>query len=222
MRAARHRAARPAAARGAVASGGRLAGRRAAPRPQAGVHRRAGSAGRRGRPGPGAAGRPVRRPARHVGGGQGPVPRQPMGPGRQRRLRLAAGRRADLQRRPGRRLGLLAEHVDAAARQADRPGRGRGPGGPRAGRDRRAPSGAARRDGRRRRDRARGDRPAGRRTTATAARPADLAAAPAPDGPGGDAGYRSQALRDRIAAEVHWRDVPYDDEATASGSTRAR
>ncbi len=32
------------------------------------------------------------------------------------------------------------------------------------------------------------------------------------DGPGGDTGYRSRALRDRIAAEVHWRDVPYDDD----------
>ncbi|HEX6447567.1 MAG TPA: thiamine pyrophosphate-binding protein [Streptosporangiales bacterium] len=28
-------------------------------------------------------------------------------------------------------------------------------------------------------------------------------------------GYRSPALRDRIAAEVRWRDVPYDDESTA-------
>ena len=40
------------------------------------------------------------------------------------------------------------------------------------------------------------------------------AGAPGGDaGAGGqDAGYRSAALRDRIAGEVRWRDVPYDDE----------
>jgi acetolactate synthase I/II/III large subunit len=33
-------------------------------------------------------------------------------------------------------------------------------------------------------------------------------------GPGsGDAGYRSAGLRDRIARQVRWRDVPYDDES---------
>jgi acetolactate synthase I/II/III large subunit len=32
-------------------------------------------------------------------------------------------------------------------------------------------------------------------------------------GGSGEAGYRSAALRDRIAAEVHWRDVPYDDDS---------
>jgi acetolactate synthase I/II/III large subunit len=35
-------------------------------------------------------------------------------------------------------------------------------------------------------------------------------------GRGGPAGYRSAALRDRIAAEVRWRDVPYDDEGDGS------
>jgi thiamine pyrophosphate-dependent acetolactate synthase large subunit-like protein len=30
---------------------------------------------------------------------------------------------------------------------------------------------------------------------------------------GSDIGYRSAALRDRIAGEVRWRDVPYDDES---------
>jgi acetolactate synthase I/II/III large subunit len=32
----------------------------------------------------------------------------------------------------------------------------------------------------------------------------------------GDAGYRSDALRARIAAEIRWRDVPYDDESDGS------
>jgi acetolactate synthase I/II/III large subunit len=32
----------------------------------------------------------------------------------------------------------------------------------------------------------------------------------------GDVGYRSAGLRDRIAAEVRWRDVPYDDEGDGS------
>jgi acetolactate synthase I/II/III large subunit len=33
------------------------------------------------------------------------------------------------------------------------------------------------------------------------------------DGPGGETGYRSAALRDRIAAQIRWRDVPYEDES---------
>ena len=44
---------------------------------------------------PGAAGRRVRRAAGHLGGGQGPVPGQSLGPGCERRVRLPAGRRAD-------------------------------------------------------------------------------------------------------------------------------
>jgi acetolactate synthase I/II/III large subunit len=36
------------------------------------------------------------------------------------------------------------------------------------------------------------------------------------DGAAGDLGYRSAALRDRIAAAVRWRDVPYDDESDGS------
>ena len=44
--------------------------------------------------------------------------RRPVVAGRLRRLRLAAGRRADRRRRPGGRLGLRAEHVDHAARPA--------------------------------------------------------------------------------------------------------
>ena len=51
---------------------------------------------------------------------QGPVRRRPVGARHLRRLRLAAGRRADRRRRPGRRLGLRAEHVDDPARRADR------------------------------------------------------------------------------------------------------
>jgi acetolactate synthase I/II/III large subunit len=31
----------------------------------------------------------------------------------------------------------------------------------------------------------------------------------------GEAGYRSAALKDRIAAQVRWRDVPYEDESTS-------
>ncbi len=34
--------------------------------------------------------------------------------------------------------------------------------------------------------------------------------------PGGDTGYRSAALRERIAAQVRWRDVPYADEGDGS------
>ena len=54
---------------------------------------------------------------------QRPVRRQPVVPRHLRRLRLAARRRADPRRRPRRRLGLRAEHVDHAPRPADRPGR---------------------------------------------------------------------------------------------------
>ena len=46
--------------------------------------------------------------------------RQPVGLGHLRRLRHAAGRRADPRRRPGRGLGLRAQHVDHAPRHADR------------------------------------------------------------------------------------------------------
>ena len=53
---------------------------------------------------------------------KGLFPGNPWSLGRLRRLRLAAGRRADRWRRPRRRLGLRAEHVDDAARPADRPG----------------------------------------------------------------------------------------------------
>jgi thiamine pyrophosphate-dependent acetolactate synthase large subunit-like protein len=35
-------------------------------------------------------------------------------------------------------------------------------------------------------------------------------------GPGREAGYRSAALRDRIAKQVRWRDVPYADEGDGS------
>jgi acetolactate synthase I/II/III large subunit len=45
--------------------------------------------------------------------------------------------------------------------------------------------------------------------------PADGAAAGSGAGAGGGAGagYRSPALRERIAQEVHWRDVPFADES---------
>ena len=123
--------------------GGHRAGRRAARGQAAGVHRGPG------RPGPGrragTAGGRVRGAAGHLRGGQGALPRQPLGPGRERRLRLAAGGRADQRRRRDRGLGLLAEHVDDAARQADPAGGHAGPGGRRRDRDRRAPAGAPRR-----------------------------------------------------------------------------
>ena len=88
-------------------------GARAAPR-------RAGGARRR-----------VRRAAGHLGRGERAVRRQPVVARRLRRLRLAAGRRADRGRRPDRRLGLRAEHVDDAARRAHRRRRDRRPGRPR-------------------------------------------------------------------------------------------
>ena len=98
------------------------AGRRAAPRPSGRCSSPAGArgagAGRRWR-----AGRAVRGAARDVGGRQGPVRRRPVVA-----RRVAAGSprrwRAELiaRRRPRRRLGLRAEHVDHAARRADRPG----------------------------------------------------------------------------------------------------
>ena len=96
----------------------RAAGVRRRPRrPRSGCARGAGEA-RRAR----------RRAAGDVRRRQGPVPRQPLVAGRLRRLRHAAGRRADPRRRPDRRLGLRAEHVDHAPRRADRPGRHRRPG----------------------------------------------------------------------------------------------
>ncbi len=67
-----------------------------------------------------------------------------VGAGHLRRVRHPAGRRADHRRRPGRRLGLRAEHVDDAARRADRPGRAGGAGGPGRRRDRRQPAGRPR------------------------------------------------------------------------------
>ena len=62
----------------------------------------------------------MRRAARDLGRGKGPVPGQPMGPGHQRRLRLAGRRRTDQGRRPDRGLGLRAEHVDDAPRSPGR------------------------------------------------------------------------------------------------------
>ena len=120
---------------------------------------------------------------------------EPVGPRRERRFRLAAGRRADPRRGPDRRLGLRAQHVDHAARPADRPGREGGPGRPRRRRARRAPAGRPRR-GRRRRPRSRG----GRRGARPARRHGRAATAPP----------RSAAASPR---EVRWRDVPYEDEA---------
>jgi thiamine pyrophosphate-dependent acetolactate synthase large subunit-like protein len=69
------------------------------------------------------------RAAGDIGGGEGPVPGQSMGPGRQRRVRVTADGRADRERRRARRLGLLAEHVDHAARHADQPPHDRRSGG---------------------------------------------------------------------------------------------
>ena len=137
--------------------------------------------------------RPVRRAAGHLGGGEGPVRRQPVVARRLRRLRLAAGRRADRRRRPDRRLGLRAQHVDDAARPADRrrtPSSCRSTSTPTPS----APTatstfgvvGDVRRDGRG------GGRP-------RSARP-------------GPAGYRTDGgARRRSRERVRWRDVPYDD-----------
>ena len=138
---------------------GHRAGRGAARSATPGVHRRPGC------PGPGgrarAAGRRVRGAAGHLRGGQGAVPRQPVEPGCERRVRHAAGGRADRRRRRHRGLGLLAEHVDDTARQADPAAGHAGAGGRRPGCDRHAPAGAPRgargrsRDGAGRRGRAR-------------------------------------------------------------------
>ena len=131
---------------------GRRAGRAAGHGPAAGLRGRPRGPHRPGPRRPGAAGRGLRRAAGHLGGGQRAVPGQSLGPGRERRVRLPAGRRADHRGRPDRGLGLLAEHVDDAAWQPDRPGHHRGPGGRRPSRDRRAPPGAPRCAGRRGRD----------------------------------------------------------------------
>src|SRR5271170_5962932 len=72
--------------------------------------------------GPRAARRRVRRAAGYLGCREGAVPGQPLGPGRQRRVRVTARGRADHRRGPDHRLGLLAQHVDDAARPADRDG----------------------------------------------------------------------------------------------------
>src|SRR6266536_3488454 len=61
-----------------------------------------------------AARRYLRCPVRNVGGGEGPVPWQPMGPGRQWGVRLTASHRTDRRCRPHRGLGLRAQHVDNA------------------------------------------------------------------------------------------------------------
>ena len=114
--------------------------------------------------------------------------RQPLVARRLRRLRLAPGGRADRGRRPDRRLGLRAEHVDHAARRADRRGRDRGAGRRHARCPRRTPDIAARRRRRRRGD-------GGRRCSTW----------PAPPGPAFATAPTS--CGERIAAGVRWRDV---------------
>ena len=125
----------------------------------------------------------VRRAAGHLGGGARALPRAPVVARRLRRVRLAAGRRADRRRRPDGRLGLRAEHVDDAARPAHRPGRRGGPGRPRPRRARRAPAG-----------RGSGSSATPRR------RPRDVAAELAARGHTAT-GYRTAPLRARLAAE---------------------
>ena len=122
---------------------------------------------------------------------QRPLPRQPVVTRRLRRLRLAARRRADLRRRPHRRLGLRAEHVDDAARHPDRTRSHGRPGRPddpmrsaRTGRSTSAWSATS---------------PQQQRALADARARTDQRAT----GP--------TTLRRRIARELRWRDVPYDD-----------
>ena len=160
----------------------RAAGVRRRPR------RRGPSAG-----GAGGAGRPLRRAAGDLGRRQGPVRRQPVVAGRLRRLRLAAGRRADPRRRPDRRLGLRAEHVDDAARPADRPTT------PSSSRSTSTPTAlGAHRDRRLRRR---------RRRRATAVAVADAL------GDRAATGYRTAGAGGARSRErVRWRDVPYDDD----------
>jgi hypothetical protein len=95
----------------------------------------------------GRAGRPPRSPGRHVGRGPGAVPRQPLVPRRVRGLRLAGRRGADPRRRPDRRLGVRAEHVDDAPWSAGRPVGHRRPGRRHPRGHRRAPCGRRRRRG---------------------------------------------------------------------------
>src|SRR6478609_2476102 len=76
--------------------GGHGAGRGAAPGTAAGVHRGPGGPGPGGRAG--TASRGMRGAAGHLRGGQGLVPWQPVEPGRERRVRHAAGGRADRRR----------------------------------------------------------------------------------------------------------------------------
>ena len=203
------RRARPGPVPGAAAGlpdrpgrrGGHRAGRGAARGAAAGVHRGPGRPGPGGRAG--TAGRRVRGAAGHLRGGQGPVPRQPVEPGRERRVRHAAGGRADRRRRRHRGLGLLAEHVDDAARQADPAAGHAGAGGRRPGRDRHAPAGAPRRARGRGRDRA---RRRGRARRVAAARRGTGRRRCGPGSPARDAGGT-------------WRTRT---RATGSGSTRAR
>ena len=125
-----------------------------------GADRRA-AAGVRGRargPGGGCPGRPraarqcLRGAARDLRRSQGPVPGEPLGSRCERRLRHAARRRTDRRRRLDRRLGVLAQHVDDAPRQAHRAGRHGRAGGQRGVSDRRAPAGRHGGAGRRRRN----------------------------------------------------------------------
>ena len=186
---------RPTSPRSSAALDARPSGRCSSPA-AARRGRRAGSARPRWPTGTARCSRPRRSPRA--------VPRRPVVAGRLRRLRLAARGRADRRRRPDRRLGLRPEHVDDAARPADRrrtrpwsrststPTRS---GAHRAGRHRRRR--------RRARDRARG---------AAARWPADGTRLP-----------RDAVRAGRIAAEGRWRDVPYDDDEPATaGSTRGR
>ena len=182
---------RPAA--GAVAELAALLAAARAP----GVRRRARRARRAGRE-LRALGRGVRRAARHLGGGPRAVRGRPVGARHLRRVRLAAGRRADPGRRPGRRLGLRAEHVDDPARHADRPGAHGGAGRPR------------------RRTRSARTGPSTWACSATSRPPPrDVLAAVVPAAPA--TGPTPSGRRSRT--RVRWRDVPYDD-LTGAGRHR--
>src|SRR5262249_55612257 len=152
-----------------------------------------GGAWRAGGPGrPGGAGGCLRCPAGHLRGGQGPVPRQPVGSGGERRGRLTAHRRVDHGGGAGCGVGVRTDHVGERPRGAVRPP---GPGARVAQVDDDSAAIGA-------------HRPVDIGVHGDVAQTARVVLACVHTQPG----YRSGDVRDRIAREVRWRDVPYDDQ----------